>query len=75
MKIASFTEFRQNASKYLDQVEKGEKINITRYGRPVAKLIPPGQDEDLAWKQPGVRLPLESGSLSEEIIKERSEAR
>lgn len=26
----------------LDEVEKGERITITKHGRPVAMLVPPG---------------------------------
>lgn len=28
----------------LDEVEKGERITITKHGRPVAMLVPPGAD-------------------------------
>ena len=33
-------ELRQNASKYLARVEKGETLEITDRGRPVALLTP-----------------------------------
>ena len=41
-------ELRQNASKYLARVEKGETLEITDRGRPVALLAPVPQDE---WEQ------------------------
>lgn len=41
-------ELRQNASKYLARVEKGETIEITDRGRPVALLSPAPVDE---WQQ------------------------
>lgn len=34
-------ELRQNASKYLDLVSRGETIEITNRGRLVARLVPP----------------------------------
>jgi prevent-host-death family protein len=33
-------ELRQNASKYLDRVERGEAIEVTNRGRLVAVLVP-----------------------------------
>ena len=31
-------------SRLLDQVSKGERVTITRYGRPVAMLVPVSQE-------------------------------
>lgn len=33
-------ELRQNASRYLRQVERGETLEVTDRGRPVARLVP-----------------------------------
>jgi len=33
-------ELRQNASRYLAQVARGETVEITQHGRPVARLVP-----------------------------------
>jgi prevent-host-death family protein len=33
-------ELRQNASRYLARVERGENFEITDRGRPVARLVP-----------------------------------
>lgn len=41
-------ELRQNASRYLEQVEAGETIEITSHGRPVARLVPP-TPRDRTW--------------------------
>jgi prevent-host-death family protein len=41
MQMVQFTEFRNNASKYLDLVEqRGETVQILRSGKPVAQLVP-----------------------------------
>jgi prevent-host-death family protein len=37
-------ELRQHASTYLGRVEKGETLEITDRGRPVALLVPAGGD-------------------------------
>lgn len=33
---------KTHLSELLDRVENGERITITRYGRPVAELVPAG---------------------------------
>jgi prevent-host-death family protein len=38
-------ELRQNLSKYLRRVERGERLEVTEHGRPVAVLGPLGQPE------------------------------
>ncbi|BBZ40105.1 type II toxin-antitoxin system Phd/YefM family antitoxin [Mycobacterium conspicuum] len=44
MKSIGVRELRQNASKYLADVESGESIEITDRGRPVARLVPVSGD-------------------------------
>lgn len=39
-------ELRQHASAYLDRVENGVVIEVTRHGRPVARLSPVRPDPD-----------------------------
>lgn len=36
-------ELRQNLSKYLRRVERGERLEVTDHGRPVAVLAPLGE--------------------------------
>jgi prevent-host-death family protein len=38
-------ELRQNLSKYLDRIKRGERLEVTEHGRPVAVLIPLGAPE------------------------------
>ena len=40
MKMVSFTEFRENASSYLNDVEDGETIQISRRGKVIAESPP-----------------------------------
>lgn len=46
-------ELRQNLSKYLRHVQRGERLEVTEYGRPVAVLGPPGEPEAplLGWSR------------------------
>lgn len=41
-------ELRQNLSKYLDRIKRGERLEVTEHGRPVAVLAPlPAQQNAL----------------------------
>lgn len=40
MKRIGVRELRQNASRYLERVERGETLEVTSRGRPVAFLTP-----------------------------------
>ena len=37
---------KNNLSKLLDMVERGEEVTITRNGKPVARLVAPESDEE-----------------------------
>jgi antitoxin (DNA-binding transcriptional repressor) of toxin-antitoxin stability system len=72
MKKVSFSEFRKNASSFLDLVERGEQVEILRHDKVVARLVPaqPARSEP-SWKKPGLRLVTKSPSLSQAIIEDR----
>ena len=44
METIGVRELRQNASRYLARVAKGETIQVTDHGRPVALLVPNPRD-------------------------------
>jgi prevent-host-death family protein len=71
MKTISFTDFRKNASTYVDLVEKGEEVQIQRHGKVVARLVPPAERGEPAWKKPGLKLVTKGPSLSQAIIEDR----
>ena len=74
MKSVSFTEFRQNASVLLDEVENGAVITIVRHGRPIAEIAPPRSTAaQPAWKRPGLRLAVDGASLARAVLDERRE--
>ena len=60
-------ELRQHASRYLALVARGEHIEVTDRGRPIAMLVPvrgTGWEDLLASRR--VALPLEDGDLVDE---------
>ena len=76
MTKTTFTEFRKHAKTYFDSVERGEVIQVLRYGKVIAKIVPPaGGSDDKAWKKPGLRLKILGASGSKAVIAERREAR
>jgi antitoxin (DNA-binding transcriptional repressor) of toxin-antitoxin stability system len=76
MKTITFTEFRRNASRVLDLVEKGESIRLFRHGKLIAKIAPADVRQALpAWKRPRLRLVIRGGALSEAVLEERRSSR
>ena len=73
MVAISFTQFRQNAKKYFDAVEKGETLRIMRHGKVIAEVVPPYKRKP-AWKNKGLQLIIPGASLSEAVLKERKES-
>jgi antitoxin (DNA-binding transcriptional repressor) of toxin-antitoxin stability system len=71
MKSVSFTEFRKNASTWLDLVEKGAEVEIRRHGKVIARIVPPGSRDEPSWRKPGLKLAVKMPSLSQAIIEDR----
>jgi len=71
MRTVSFTDFRKNASSYLDLVERGEEVEIQRHGKVIARLTSPSSRQEPAWKKPGLKLVTKAPSLSQAIIEDR----
>jgi prevent-host-death family protein len=52
MKSTSVRELRNNYSKVLSWVAKGEEVEVTRRGKVVAKMVPPvGPKTKVDWAQ------------------------
>ena len=45
MKTMQFTEAKARFSAVLDDVERGESVNITRHGKTVARIVRPEVDD------------------------------
>lgn len=72
MPTVASSEFRRNASKLLDRVERGEIVQIQRHGKVVAQLSPAIQNPRApAWKQPFTPLKIGGKSGAEMIFEDR----
>jgi len=47
MRSVGAYEAKTHLPRLLDEVAKGERITITKHGRPVAVLVPPGTVRDI----------------------------
>lgn len=70
MKNATFSDFRNHAREYFDQVEEGNTIQIYRHGKPIAILSPIGSPTKSRFKS-FKPLMLKGVSVSKLILKER----
>ena len=76
MITAAFTEFRKRIASFLDKVENGETVVITRHGRPIAEVAPPSfSTEGKSWKRPALRLKLKGISISKAVMADRKMSR
>jgi prevent-host-death family protein len=73
MKTISVTDFRNNVSNFIDEVEHGETLILIRRGKPVAEITSfSGRSQTIpAWKQSTTRLQLEGSDLSSAILADR----
>jgi len=75
MVSTAFTEFRKRTAAFLDKVENGETVIITRHGRPIAEVIPPALAEGASWKRPALRLRLKGINISRMLLTDRKRSR
>jgi len=68
MERIGLRELRQNASKYIARVARGESIEVTQRGRLVARIVPARPDtwEDMIER--GDIIPAESSAALEDIV-------
>lgn len=59
MATTGIRDLKNNLSKYLRRVARGERIVVTAHGRPVAELGPPAAHLELP--PTAIRLPVEDG--------------
>jgi len=76
MVTVSYSEFRADPDKYLEAVERGETLEVSREGKPVAIVSPARRSAKDYWKQrKPLPIRLEGPSLTEVLLKEREEGR
>ena len=71
MERIGLRELRQNASRYIARVARGETVEVTQRGRLVARIVPVGPDtwEDLILR--GDVIPAESPGDLHDIVPTR----
>jgi prevent-host-death family protein len=65
MRSIGIRELRQQASRYLREVQRGETIEVTDRGRPVARLVPVPRAGELDELEASGRLALAQGDALE----------
>lgn len=74
MEYIQFTEFRNQAKKFFDEIEKGAQFIITRKGRPVAEIFP-FRKKSAGWKRDVRKVKLRGRLTTTDIIRqERDES-
>ena len=73
MRTVTLTQFRQQASGMMSEVERGETLIVLRHGRPIAQVSPVTRsgDERPSWKREPLRLSTKGEGLSSAILQER----
>lgn len=75
MQYVQFSELRARCKLIFDRVESGERVLVTRHGRPIAEIIP--YEETLlpcGWKRNVKKIKIKGESISNTVIKERRES-
>jgi antitoxin (DNA-binding transcriptional repressor) of toxin-antitoxin stability system len=77
MVFVPFSELKIHSGKFLDLVDNGETVVITRHGRPVAQMgrFDPGAAYSVqkTWQRPVRRITIKGESLSTTISRLREE--
>jgi prevent-host-death family protein len=75
MKTVTFSQLRNNAKKYFDEVEKGETVEVYRHGKPIAMLSPIVREPSMSRWKTARPIKLPGVSASKLIIEERRKSR
>jgi prevent-host-death family protein len=73
MKQAAFTELRNNAKLFFDQVEAGETVRILRNGKPIADIVPISPSLPSWKRRTATPLVVSGASLSKLILADRGQ--
>ena len=75
MMTITVSELANDVRKYLDEVQRGETIEVQKDGKPVAIVSPPKPSRKDYWKNlKPLPIKLEGPSLTEVLLKEREES-
>ena len=71
MREANFTDLRNHARQYFDQVEAGETVRAMRNGKPIADIVPIQPDLPSWKRRKSQPLVLGGLSVSQWVLSER----
>lgn len=71
MREANFTDLRNHARQYFDQVEAGETVRVMRNGKPIADIVPIQPDLPSWKRRKSQPLVLGGLSVSQLVLSER----
>jgi len=71
MREANFTDLRNHARQYFDQVEAGETVRVMRNGKPIADIVPIQPDLPSWKRRKSQPLVLGGLSVSQWVLSER----
>ena len=67
MRDATFTELRNQAKQFVDLVEAGETVRVSRNGKPIAEIHPIPKDLS-CWKKRAARPLIVGGTEISQLI-------
>jgi len=73
MITVSVADLRNDMQKYLDEVARGETLQVQKDGEPLAIVSPVRRRVKDYWKKPIEPVKIEGVSLSQLILREREE--
>jgi antitoxin (DNA-binding transcriptional repressor) of toxin-antitoxin stability system len=73
MREATFTEFRNQAKRFFDLVERGEIVRVLRNGKPIAEVHPVPRDIPSWKKRTPKPLTIRGSEVSRIILQDRGE--
>lgn len=74
MRETNVVDLRKRIKHYFDAVEGGEVVRVYRNGKPIAEILPV-RNQEASWKSKSMRLTIPGLSLTQEILRDRSESK
>ncbi len=71
--MVNIAEAKTHLTRLIRQAEGGERVRLSRHGKPVAEIVPFSDKPDRipTWKQKGIQLQLQGSDLSSAILEDR----
>lgn len=60
--VIGLKELRENVDAYVSQIEKGKSFTVVRRSRPLFRIVPPDEDQEL-WETVGDFTKIKKGGI------------